>query len=102
MNKVDEASFNLDENRMIALLRQSLELNEYEAKTYFSMLLLGRPHSAKDICQKVDIFAGGIKQVVVEISARAPGNTVGDYIEDKADNPAANDRGNDDSSDSYR
>ncbi len=31
MNKVDDASFNLDENRMIALLRQSLELIEYEA-----------------------------------------------------------------------
>ena len=48
-------SFSLEESRAIALLRQSLEMNEYEAKTYFSMLLLGRPHSAKDICQKAGV-----------------------------------------------
>ena len=67
MNKADEASFNLDENRMIALLRQSLELNEYEAKTYFSMLLLGRPHSAKDICQKAGVPSSRVYQVLSDL-----------------------------------
>lgn len=69
MNHSRTTSFSLEESRAIALLRQSLEMNEYEAKTYFSMLLLGRPHSAKDICQKAGVPISRIYQVLKDLEA---------------------------------
>ncbi len=69
MKNTEKASFSLDESHAIALLRQSLELNEYEAKTYFSMLLLGRPHSAKDIGQKASVPVSRVYQVLKDLEA---------------------------------
>lgn len=69
MKNTEKASFSLNESHAIALLRQSLELNEYEAKTYCSMLLLGRPHSAKDIGQKAGVPVSRIYQVLKDLEA---------------------------------